>query len=97
MPVAIDLPQTVIKADRTLITGRPSAWVRHPIYTGILLGLLGTAVTPGTVVNFVEVPLVAFAVWLQLRREEENFMFETFGQQYTTYRQGVKVLIPHVI
>jgi protein-S-isoprenylcysteine O-methyltransferase len=85
-----------VKEDHTLITGGPYAWVRHPIYTGILLGLLGTAVTLGTVINMVEVPVVAFALWLKLRTEE-RFMFETFGEQYTMYRRHVKALIPRVI
>jgi protein-S-isoprenylcysteine O-methyltransferase Ste14 len=85
-----------VKKDHTLITGGPYAWVRHPIYTGILLALLGTAVTLGTVLNMVEVPVVAFALWLKLRTEE-RFMFETFGEQYTVYRRQVKALIPRVI
>jgi protein-S-isoprenylcysteine O-methyltransferase len=85
-----------VKENHTLVTRGPYAWVRHPIYTGILLALLGTAVTLGTVINLVEVPVAAFAFWLKLRIEE-RFMFETFGEQYTAYRQHVKALIPHVI
>jgi protein-S-isoprenylcysteine O-methyltransferase Ste14 len=85
-----------VKKDHTLITRGPYAWVRHPIYTGILLGLLGTAVTLGTLLNFIEVPVVALAFWLKLRTEE-RFMLETFGEQYRAYRHHVKALIPHVI
>jgi protein-S-isoprenylcysteine O-methyltransferase Ste14 len=85
-----------VKKDHTLITRGPYAWVRHPIYTGILLGLLGTAVTLGTLLNFIEVPVVALAFWLKLRTEE-RFMLETFGEQYKAYRQRVKALIPNVI
>ncbi len=85
-----------VKEDHTLITRGPYAWVRHPIYTGILLALLGTALTLGTTVNLVEVPVVAFALWLKLRIEEK-FMLETFGEQYTAYGRRVKALIPHVI
>jgi protein-S-isoprenylcysteine O-methyltransferase len=85
-----------VKEDHTLITRGPYAWVRHPIYTGILLALLGTAVAVGRVINLVELPVVAFAFWLKLRTEEK-FMHETFGEQYTAYRQQVKALIPHVI
>lgn len=85
-----------VKEDHTLITGGPYAWVRHPIYTGILLALLGTAVMLGTVLNFVEVSAAVFALWLKLRTEEK-FMFETFGERYKAYRQQVKALIPHVI
>lgn len=85
-----------VKEDHTLITRGPYAWVRHPIYTGILLALLGTAVTLGTVLNFLEVPMVGLALWLKLRTEE-RFMIETFGEQYTAYRRHVKALIPHLI
>jgi protein-S-isoprenylcysteine O-methyltransferase Ste14 len=85
-----------VKEDHTLITGGPYGWVRHPIYTGILLALLGTAITLGTILNMVEVPAVAFALWLKLRTEEK-FMLETFGEQYIAYGQRIKALIPHVI
>lgn len=85
-----------VKEDHTLITRGPYAWVRHPIYSGILLALLGTAVTLGTVIHFMAMPVVACALWLKLRTEEK-FMFETFGEQYTAYRRHVKALIPHVV
>ena len=85
-----------VKEDHTLITRGPYAWVRHPIYSGMLLGLLGSAVTLGTILTFIEVPVVALAFWLKLRTEE-RFMLETFGEQYTAYRQHVKALIPRVI
>jgi protein-S-isoprenylcysteine O-methyltransferase Ste14 len=84
-----------VKEDHTLITRGPYAWVRHPIYTGILLALLGTAVTLGTILNFIEVPVVACAFWLKLRTEEK-FMLETFGEQYKAYSRHVTALIPHV-
>ena len=85
-----------VKENHTLITRGPYAWVRHPIYTGILLALLGTAVVLGTFLSTLEVAVVALALWLKLRTEEQ-FMLETFGEQYTAYRQRVKALIPHVI
>lgn len=85
-----------VKIDHALITGGPYAWVRHPIYSGILLALLGTAVVGGTLIGALEVVAVAFALWLKLRTEEK-FMLETFGEQYTDYQQHVKALIPHVI
>jgi protein-S-isoprenylcysteine O-methyltransferase Ste14 len=85
-----------VKEDHTLITSGPYGWVRHPIYTGILLALLGTAITLGTILNMVEVPAVAFALWLKLRTEEK-FMLETFGEQYIDYGQRIKALIPHLI
>lgn len=85
-----------VKENHALITRGPYAWVRHPIYSGILLMLVGTAVALGMIVNLLEVPMIALAFWLKLRIEEK-FMVETFGEQYAAYRQQVKALIPHVI
>jgi protein-S-isoprenylcysteine O-methyltransferase Ste14 len=85
-----------VKENHALITHGPYAWVRHPIYTGILLALVGTALALGTLVTMLEVPLIALALWLKLRTEEK-LMFETFGEQYMEYRQQVKALVPYVI
>jgi protein-S-isoprenylcysteine O-methyltransferase Ste14 len=85
-----------VKENHVLITRGPYAWVRHPIYTGILLAALGTAIVGGTFASLVVVALVTLALWLKLRIEE-RFMLETFGEQYASYRQRVKALIPYVI
>jgi protein-S-isoprenylcysteine O-methyltransferase Ste14 len=85
-----------VKENHALITRGPYAWVRHPIYSGVLLMLLGTAVTLGTIINLLEVPAIALAFWLKLRTEEK-FMLETFGEQYVAYRRQVRALIPRVI
>ncbi|MHB1937121.1 MAG: methyltransferase family protein [Acidobacteriaceae bacterium] len=85
-----------VKENHVLITSGPYAWVRHPIYTGILLALLGTAIVGGIFASLVAVAVATLALWLKLRTEEK-FMVETFGEQYTAYRQRVKALIPGVI
>lgn len=85
-----------VKENHVLITRGPYAWVRHPIYTGVLLALVGTALVGGSFANLAAGALVTLALWLKLRIEE-RFMFETFGEQYTSYRQRVKALIPYVI
>jgi len=85
-----------VKQDHVLITRGPYTWVRHPIYSGILLILVGTALVLGTLLSCLEVAAVALAFWLKLRIEE-RFMTETFGQQYTEYRQRVKALVPYLI
>ncbi|MHB1675581.1 MAG: methyltransferase family protein [Acidobacteriaceae bacterium] len=85
-----------VKENHTLVTRGPYAWVRHPIYTGILLALLGTAIVGGIFASLVAVAVATLALWLKLRTEEK-FMVETFGEQYTAYRQRVKALVPYVI
>jgi protein-S-isoprenylcysteine O-methyltransferase Ste14 len=85
-----------VKENHTLITRGPYAWVRHPIYTGVLVALLGTAMTLGTILNYLVMAVVACAFLLKIRIEEK-FMLETFGEQYTSYRHHVKALIPGVV
>jgi protein-S-isoprenylcysteine O-methyltransferase len=84
-----------IKQDHTLVRSGPYRLVRHPIYTGILLALLGTAIYMGEIRALIGTvaALIAFKVKSLL---EETFMTEQFGAEYTKYKQQVKALIPFV-
>jgi protein-S-isoprenylcysteine O-methyltransferase len=85
-----------IKVGHQLIRSGPYRYVRNPIYTGILVGLIGTALVIGMwiVVFAVGVGVVAFL--LKIRAEEELLM-EKFGDEYMNYKREVKSLIPFVI
>jgi protein-S-isoprenylcysteine O-methyltransferase Ste14 len=85
-----------VKENHVLITWGPYAWVRHPIYTGILLAVLGTALVSEKFSRLLAAGLCVLALWLKSRTEEQ-FMLETFGEQYILYRQRVKALIPFVV
>jgi protein-S-isoprenylcysteine O-methyltransferase Ste14 len=82
-----------IKEDHELVTTGPYALVRHPIYTGLLLGFLGWA----TAVDRWRGPLAVVIVYLALWRKyrlEERWMRERFGAAYDAYRTRVKALVP---
>jgi protein-S-isoprenylcysteine O-methyltransferase Ste14 len=85
-----------IKENHELVRRGPYRIVRHPIYTGILLGLLGTAFVYGAVRGFVGVFACGFAYWLKLQTEEQ-FMVQQFGEQYVQYRRQVRALIPYIL
>lgn len=84
-----------VKKDHELIRTGPYSVVRHPIYTGVLLGLLGTAMAMGPIRGLLGVGVAALALWIKSRREEV-FMSEQFGADYAQYKQKVKALIPFV-
>lgn len=84
-----------LKQDHVLVQSGPYRIVRHPIYSGFLLALLGTASLHGTVSAFFGMAVIALAFRLK-SLTEESFMKEQFGQQYTTYQRTVKALIPFV-
>lgn len=84
-----------LKQDHELITGGPYAWVRHPIYTGLLVGFIGSAVSLGEARGILAVLLAAFSCWRKLRIEERG-MRRLFGERYVEYERRVAALIPFV-
>ena len=84
-----------IKQDHELIATGPYAMVRHPIYTGILTGLLGTAIALSQVRGFLAFALFFVAFWLKLRMEEQ-WMRSQFGETYVTYAHRTAALVPYL-
>ena len=85
-----------IKQDHELIRTGPYRWVRHPIYTGLLLAFIGSTVALDQWRGVVATLLVTLAFLLKIRTEE-TWMTETFGAAYTRYRTEVRALIPFVL
>lgn len=85
-----------VKEDHELITHGPYAWVRHPIYSGLLLALLGTALVVGKLIYLSLIPICLLALVYKFIAEEK-FMLETFGNRYRSYRLRVKALIPYIV
>lgn len=86
----------VFKEDHELVVAGPYALARHPIYTGLLAMLLGTAVAyaePEAVGAFV----VALVVFYVKSRREEALMTRHFPDAYPAYRRRVKALIPYLL
>jgi protein-S-isoprenylcysteine O-methyltransferase Ste14 len=84
-----------VKAHHTLVRSGPYALVRHPIYSGLLLALIGTAVVYNQVRCLLAAALVLAMLLLKIRIEE-RFMSEQFGSAYRDYKQKVTALIPFV-
>jgi protein-S-isoprenylcysteine O-methyltransferase Ste14 len=84
-----------LKQDHTLVRSGPYRIVRHPIYTGLLVALLGTAFVLGELRCFLGVLLAAVA-WKFKSVTEEAFMVQQFGEQYQRYRMKVKALVPYI-
>jgi protein-S-isoprenylcysteine O-methyltransferase Ste14 len=85
-----------IKRDHTLIVTGPYALVRHPIYTGLLTALLGTAIAIAEVRALVAVVLLFLAFWHKLRLEEQ-WMRSRFCAAYTAYARRTSALIPWLL
>ena len=84
-----------LKQDHELVTGGPYAIVRHPIYTGLLLAFVGSALARGEWRGILAVALV-FVAFERKRRHEERWMREQFGAAYDAYAGRVAALIPYL-
>ena len=85
-----------IKADHELITTGPYAFTRHPIYTGLLLAFLGSAIADGEVRGMLAFLIAFAALWRKLRLEEK-WLSERFGAAYCEYMRRVAALIPKIL
>jgi protein-S-isoprenylcysteine O-methyltransferase Ste14 len=71
------------------------AWVRHPMYLGILLFCLAFM--------FVSFSLVSIGLWIaffvfydRMTKYEEKSLIEILGEQYTAYQKRVSKCLPGV-
>jgi protein-S-isoprenylcysteine O-methyltransferase Ste14 len=87
--------EVTIKQGHELITTGPYALVRHPIYTGILTGFLGTAIALSQVRGVIAFVLIFIVLWAKLRTEEK-WMRSQFGETYASYAQHTAGLVPYV-
>ncbi len=85
-----------IKADHELITGGPYGLVRHPIYSGLALAFIGTALAVGQWRGVLAVALALIAIVHRIF-VEERFMREQFGAAYDAYAQRVRAFVPCLI
>jgi len=85
-----------IKQDHQLIRTGPYSLVRHPIYFGIILASLGTALALRQVRGLIGLPIIVAGFWYKAH-VEERFMLKHFGPEYQGYRRETRALIPFVL
>lgn len=84
-----------VKEDHELVRSGPYRFVRHPIYSGLVLALIGTAIEFGKIGCLVGV-FFALIGWRLKSLVEEQFMEEQFRSEYVRYKREVKALVPFV-
>ena len=83
------------KAEPELVTSGPYRFVRHPIYSGLLLGVLGTALVTNLIGLIIFVVLAGY-FYYSASVEEKN-LTAAFPTAYPAYQARTKMLIPLVL
>jgi protein-S-isoprenylcysteine O-methyltransferase Ste14 len=78
-----------------LVTTGPYAWVRHPIYGGMLLAMLGSAIAQSVLWIL---PLMLYGpAFISGARREERRLSEQFPERYRAYMKRTGMLLPFVL
>jgi protein-S-isoprenylcysteine O-methyltransferase Ste14 len=83
------------KNEPELVTSGPYRLVRHPIYSGILVAGVGTAVALGWM--WLAVVGLAGIYFVYSATVEERYLTEQFPDTYPSYKRSTKMLVPFVL
>ncbi len=83
-----------LKSDHRVVDTGPYRLVRHPIYTGLILSALATALEKGTILALAGVALITFGFWLKAGFEERFLRAELGREAYDAYAARTPMLIP---
>jgi protein-S-isoprenylcysteine O-methyltransferase Ste14 len=84
-----------LKENHELIQSGPYRVIRHPIYSGLLLMILGTALLTGQMSAFIALVICFAGFWMKLRQEEALLKQHLPG--YPEYMRRTKALVPFLL
>ena len=82
-----------VKVGHQLSRTGPYRWVRHPIYSGMILAMIGSAINRGQLRGLIAAVLLFIGFTIK-SRIEERFMTMTFGAEYEEYRRTTGGIVP---
>jgi protein-S-isoprenylcysteine O-methyltransferase Ste14 len=83
-----------LKEDHRIVDSGPYGWVRHPIYTGILVAIFATAAAEATLPAIAGAALMGLGIWMKARVEEKFLRQELGVVAYDSYAARVPMLLP---
>jgi len=84
------------KQGHELVRTGPYRFVRHPIYTGLLVMCLGTALEMGALRCWLACVVVGLGFWIKLS-QEERLLLRHFPEAYPRYQREVSALVPGLL
>ena len=84
------------KEGHRIIDSGPYALVRHPIYTGLIVAIVASALAEATAPALGGVALIVLSFWVKARAEERFLTAEFGADAYEAYRRRVPMLVPRL-
>jgi protein-S-isoprenylcysteine O-methyltransferase Ste14 len=84
-----------LKSEHQLIRSGPYARIRHPIYTGMIVALAGTAIAVGRYAALLALAIYFVSFWIKARREEA-LLAGQFGAAFDEHRRSTGFLLPRL-
>ena len=85
-----------LKEEHEIVRAGPYRLIRHPIYSGLIVALAGSALARGEWRGLVALVIATAALWRKLRIEEQ-WLTSEFGTRYADYRRQTWALIPYIL
>ena len=82
------------KEGHHIVDTGPYRLVRHPIYTGMIVAALATAIDRGTIVSMIGLVLMVLGCWIKARLEERFLRSELGADAYDAYAKRTGMLAP---
>ena len=84
------------KKEQNLIKNGPYNMVRHPIYTGLTVAVIGSAITENALIVSISIFFILIFSFFRIKDEEKQLM-EEFGKDYENYTKKVKTFVPKIL
>ncbi|HWN75841.1 MAG TPA: isoprenylcysteine carboxylmethyltransferase family protein [Candidatus Udaeobacter sp.] len=84
-----------LKKEHELVRKGLYRWIRHPIYTGILMGFIGTAMIRGHLRGWLGFVIVWLTFYFKARREE-SFLRQEFGDGFEEHARQTGMFLPRL-
>ena len=88
--------KVAIQKEHSLIINGPYKIIRHPIYSGVLIMMIGSSIIIGNLFCFIWV-IFCFMGLYRKSKQEEHLLEKEFGEEYDKYKKGTKMMIPYLL
>lgn len=87
--------KVILQTEHQLIRNGPYSYMRHPLYSGVLLAVLGTALVLGEIRGLLSFVLLLVNYAIKAKREE-SILAQRFGPEFKTHVARTGFLLPRL-